>query len=162
SACGTTSRAARARASAARISGRAASESLMRESSTGSACATEAASDTRTIGPARMLLDDDRPRDHVHAAGVAELAVLLRREVDRDGLVERQRLVDAEILDDDLLGAGAIGLARDDEAERLAGLRLDLGGLEAVGGDGDGDGSRLGGLGGRGGAACSTEAGKGD
>src|SRR5512136_1005885 len=36
------------------------------------------------------LRDEDDAGDHVHAAGVLELARLLRRDLDRDGLPERQ------------------------------------------------------------------------
>src|SRR2546428_9301527 len=48
-------------------------------------------------------LDQQHASNHAHPTGVADLARLLRREVDCDRVVERQPLADCPVLDEQLL-----------------------------------------------------------
>jgi len=62
-------------------------------------------------------LDQQRPVDHVHPAGEAELAAAVGRELDRGAGEGRQRASDAEVGEDDARGAIAGLLAVEDEAK---------------------------------------------
>src|SRR5438105_3583800 len=88
-------------------------------------------------------LDDERTPDHPHATEVVDLAALLGREVDRYGLVERQLLADAQILDVDCRRAGAVRLARYQEVNGFALLDGDAPRLEALVGHAQLDGLGL-------------------
>src|SRR6266702_6463163 len=91
----------------------------------------------------KRSVDLQDARDHVHAAGKPIIARLLRLDGHRHGLLERQRLVDPEILHHDLGRAGALNLARHDELYGLSALGRDLGWHEAVARHGDLDGARV-------------------
>src|SRR3954451_10126763 len=91
-------------------------------------------------------LHEQLPSQHVHAADVLDLAALLGREIDRHRLVQRQLLLDVEILDDDLRGASGVRLASDDQVDRFVLLHGDVVGLEALVRDAQLDGPGVGGL----------------
>src|SRR4051812_38210490 len=65
-------------------------------------------------------LHDELPSQHVHSANVRDLAALLGREIDGHRLVQRQLLLDVELLDDDFRCAGAVRLASDQQVDWLA------------------------------------------
>src|SRR3954467_13184993 len=55
-------------------------------------------------------LHEQLPSPHVLPPDVLDLTALLGREIDRHRLVQRQLLLDVEILDDDFGGAGGVRL----------------------------------------------------
>jgi hypothetical protein len=76
-------------------------------------------------------LHDEQTANHSHAADVRDFAGLVRREIERHRLVERQLLPKVPILDHQLFCASRVGLAGDDEVQRLALLDLDTVRLES-------------------------------
>src|SRR6266540_3706473 len=74
----------------------------------------------------RHSLYADNTGHHVHRVCIADLARLRGRQRDLDRLIERERLVDPEVLDDDLLDAGPVCRSGHHQLHGLHGLGLDL------------------------------------
>src|SRR5262245_29218128 len=75
---------------------------------------------TLSISDSIASLHDDRSTKHVHAAYEADLAGALRRELDDDRFVERQRTTDIQGWKDDFCPAGLIRRANERNLRQLA------------------------------------------
>src|SRR3954469_16563742 len=77
-------------------------------------------------------LDHDRSVEHVHAADKPDLASDFRRELDRDGLIERQRTPDIERWKHNLLCAGLIRCPQEGDPHSCARSHRQLCGFESL------------------------------